>query len=334
MSATMKHTTFLMAAMGLMALAGCGKNTGFLIKPVPLDETLQETVIAKDSGMFVRDKIVIVDVDGLLMNVKDSELFGTGENPVSLFIEKLDKAQMDKDVKGVVLRINSPGGGVTASDIMYHRLRQFKAAKGVPVVCVIEDVGASGGYYIACGSDRILAHPTSVTGSIGVIVQAVSFAGTLERLGISAKAITSGQFKDMGSPLKPFNKKDHELLQLLVNEYYEGFVGVVCAGRPKLSKDKVRELADGRVYTGKQALAAGLVDELGYMDNAIAQAKQRSGSSRVKVVMYHRPLGYKPNAYAASGVPQVNMVNVRLPALMELAQPQFLYLWTGSAAQR
>jgi protease-4 len=265
------------------------------------------------------------------MNTRSSGLFGDGENPVSLFVEKLDKAQADLDVKALIVRINSPGGGVTASDIMYQRLRRFKAARNVPVIAVLQDVAASGGYYIACGSDTIISHPTSVTGSIGVIVQTVSFAGTMQKLGISAKAFTSGPFKEMGSPLKPLEPGEGTILQGIVDDFYGRFLKVVQAGRPKLTEERIRELADGRVYTGDQALANGLVDQLGYMDDALAMAKQRSGAGRMMVVFYGRPLGYKPTAYAAApSLPaQVNFVNVAVPDFLLPRGPQMMYLWTG-----
>jgi protease-4 len=314
-----------------MAMAGCGPNVGYVVKPVPLNEEMEETVVASDGGLFVTGRVAIVDVDGLIMNQREGGLFGSGENPVSAFIEKIDKAQADSRVKALVLRINSPGGGVTASDIMYRRVMQFKADRKVPVVAVIEDVGASGGYYLACSADAIIAHPTSITGSIGVIVQTVSFAGTMSKIGIDAKAITSGKFKDMGSPLKPLDANDAALIQTIVNEFYSRFVDVVAAGRPKLTKDKVKELADGRVYTAQQAFDNGLVDSIGYMDDGIVLAKKLSGANRVKAVMYHRPVGNKSNVYSqASGtVPQMNLININAPGLSNLSQPAFLYLWAG-----
>jgi protease-4 len=326
-------TIIAIVALACILMVGCGQNTGYVIKPVPLDQTLGETTIARDSGMFISDKIAIITVDGLIMN-QEGDGFFRSENPVSFFVEQLDKAQADADVKAIIIRINSPGGGVTASDIMYQRLMRLRAARKVPVIAAIEDVGASGAYYIACGSDTIIATPTSVTGSIGVIMQTISFAGTMDKLGITAKAITSGHFKDMLNPLKPLAPDDAQIVQAMVNEYYEGFVKVVAAGRPKMDAAKVRELADGRVYTGRQARDLGLVDSLGYMEDAIAAAKKASGSQRVKVVMYHRPLGYKANAYsAAPAAPpqarQYNLLNVTTPDLAAMTRPQFLYLWMG-----
>lgn len=320
-------------AGAVLATAGCGQNVGWVIKPVLIDEALRETVIAADRGLFVADKIVLLDVDGLLFNRRQAKWFQSVDNPVSLFIEKLDKAQADPNVKAVVVRINSPGGGVTASDIMYDRLVRFKKAKSVPVIAIIEDVGASGGYFIACGADKIMAHPTSVTGSIGCIVQTVSFAGTMKLLRIDAQAVTSGPRKDMASPFKPLDPEDLAILQKMVSEYYERFLTVVAASRSGLDNDRLRTLADGRVYTGRQAKENGLVDELGTVSDAIAAAKKAGELRAVKVVMYHRPLGYRANAYsaapAAPSQPQFNLVNFSAGELFSAAQPQFLFLWTG-----
>lgn len=327
----MKTNYLLAAGLALVFFVGCGRNTGYVIKPVSLDERLTETTILADRGLFVSDTIAIIDVQGLLMNQERPSLMGKEDNPVSLFIEKLDKAQDDPNLKAVVLRVNSPGGGVTASDIMYHRLMQFRRAKNVPVVVMIEDVGASGAYYIACGGDTIMAHPTAVTGSIGVIVEQFSFYGAMTKLGITAKAVKSGDLKDMGSPFKPLDERDSQVIQTLVTDMYNRFVDVVAKGRPRLAKEKVLQLADGRVYSGDQALANGLVDQLGYMNDAIAVAKARCGAARVKVVMYHRPLGYVANAYSAAGgvQPQMNLINITAPDLLDMTRPQFLYLWTG-----
>ena len=326
-----RPTLLLIVAACVLAAGGCRQNMGLLLRPVALTDALEETVIDTDRGLFVSDKIAVVDVDGLLFNRRDGGMFGSGENPVSLFVEKLDKAAGDSNVKAVVLRINSPGGGVTASDIMHRRLKTFRDEKKVPVVAVIEDVGASGAYYLASAADTILAHPTSVTGSIGVIVQTVSLAGTMEKLGIDAHAVTSGPYKDMGSPLKPLDEADRKIIRAMVDEFYNRFVDTVAAGRQALARDKVAALADGRVYTGRQALDLGLVDGLADVEEAIDLAKKKCGSKAAKVVMYHRGFGYRANAYSTAplAAPQINLLNISVPHLMDLTRPQFLYLWTG-----
>lgn len=324
-------STGLVAAV--IVLSGCGQGFSLLLTPVALDRELQETVV-EDPGWWVRAKVLIVDVDGLLVNQRSEGLFGAKDNPVSLFVEKLDKAAANKRIKAVILRINSPGGTVTASDIMYRRLMRFRSERNIPIVVVIEDVGASGAYYLACAGDVILAHPTSITGSIGVILQTVSLAGTMRMLGVQAQAITSGPYKDMASPLKPLDKKDLAILQGIVDSFYERFVSVVAAGRKGLDEAQVRSLADGRVFTAAEAKANGLVDQLGYMETAVGLAKKLAGIKRARVVVYHRPLGYRANTYSrAGGMGGLNLRNISLPTLLQAVQPQFLYLWTGRTAQ-
>jgi protease-4 len=220
---------------------------------------------------------------------------------------------------------------------MYSHLCTLKARRHIPVVACIEDVGASGAYYLSCASDVIMAHPTAVTGSIGVIIETMSIAGTLNKMGVDTKAITSGPNKDMGSPLKPLDPKDAELLRVIVSDNYERFLSVVRKGRPKLAELSAADLkgiADGRIYTANQAMANGLIDEIGYMDDAVAKAKKLAGVTRAKTVMYHEALGYKENLYSQSpaapaGGTQINLVNISAAGLLDLTQPQILYLWTG-----
>jgi len=239
--------------MGLASVGGCSVDMGSLLRQGPLEET----VVGGDDGFFVPYKIAIVDVDGVIVNEREKGLFSSGENPMSLFIEKLDAAADDDAVRAVIVRINSPGGGVTASDIMHKALIDFRAKRGIPAVALIQDVGASGGYYIACGADRIMAHPTSVTGSIGVIAQMLSVTATLRMIGVETKAVTSGAMKDMGSPFKPIDPKDTAVLQVMINAFYERFFTVVQDSRKDIPAADLRKLADGRVYTGPQAKAYG-----------------------------------------------------------------------------
>jgi len=311
--------------------AGCMPKGGFLVRPVSGDEELQEAVVGGDTGWFVTAKVAVVDVDGLIMNQREGGMFGSDENPVSLFVEKIDKIKDDADVRAVVLRINSPGGGVTATDLMYRRLAALKKERGIPVVAAIQDVGASGGYYLASAADTILVAPTSVTGSIGVIVLTFNIEGTLAKIGAETKAITSGPLKDMASPFKPLGPEAEKVLQGLVTEFYDRFVDVVAAGRPALGRDAVKALADGRVYSGTQAVAKGLADSTGDLQDAIDLARKRAGLKTAKTVMYRKPWGYAGNVYSAAGIGpvQVNLGNLSAPDVMAWLRPQFLYLWTG-----
>ncbi len=310
-------------------LAGCGP-TGYKITPVPPDRRLQESVLIDEGGFFPA-KIALIDVEGVLLDRPRFTLIGEGEHPVSLLVEKLDKAASDPRVRGLVLRINSPGGTVTASDLMFKEILHFKQRTGHkrPVLAVMMDVAASGAYYVACAADGIVAHPSTVTGSIGVMMQMVNFAGTMHKLGIGADAIKSGPMKDAGSPLRHMTAEERAVFQGIIDHFYDGFVTMVADRRPGLDEAQVRELADGRVWTAKEALELGFIDQIGTLRTALAAMKQQIGAERVRVVTYHRPLGWKPNIYASQpgGPPQVNLINIDLPSTWTDTAPRFLYLW-------
>ncbi|MEJ2705831.1 MAG: signal peptide peptidase SppA, partial [Sedimentisphaerales bacterium] len=249
-----RHFSLCLAlSVVMIGMAGCGQ-TALQVSLVPVHRELEETQIQGDRGFWVSDKIAIIDVDGMLINRQKRGLIHSGENPVSLFIEKLEKAAEDRSVKAVVLRLNSPGGTVAASDLMYHSLRQFKSRTGKPVVACVHGLGCSGAYYLACACDGIMAQPTSVTGSIGTIFQTFSVAGTMEKIGVKAVAIKSGRLKDMASPLHNLTEPEREVLQGIIDSLYQRFLNVVQGGRKNLNRQKLEGLADGRVFTAEQAL--------------------------------------------------------------------------------
>ncbi len=176
------------------------------------------------------------------------------------------------DVKAIVVRVNSPGGSVVASDEIYHMLLDFDK----PVVVWMADMAASGGYYISCAGDHVFAHPSTLAGSIGVISQFITAEELLDKIGVDAVVITSGPRKDIGSPFRGMTEEEKALWEGIIDETYEGFVELVAEARG-LPLEDVRELADGRLYTGQQALELGLVDEVGTLDDAIAKAAEMGG---------------------------------------------------------
>jgi protease IV len=189
-------------------------------------------------------------------------------------------------------------------------------------------LAASGGYYLACGTDGIMAQPSTVTGSIGVIMQTFSVEGTMKKVGISAVAIKSGELKDMASPLHDLRPEERQVLEGIIMKLYEQFVGVVLGGRPGLGREALLKLADGRVYTAEEARAHGLIDRIGYPGDAYAWAKDLAKITKAQLVMYHRPLGYTPNMYAATSLPSAGaLVNIELPRWLRAEGTQFLYLW-------
>ncbi|MBK8267197.1 MAG: signal peptide peptidase SppA [Planctomycetes bacterium] len=322
-------TSALIPTAALIALvAGCMPTGSFKITAMPEDQSLREQIVYKDPK-WISERIAIIDISGVLMNGREMGLLSEGEHIVSLIVEKLDKAAKDDRVKAVVLRINSPGGTVTASDTIYEEILAFKRKTGKPVVAFFQDVAASGGYYLACAADEIMAQRSTVTGSIGVIMQMVDVSGGMNKLGITSDAITSGKFKDTGSPFRKMRAEERALFQDMVNSFYNQFVDAVDAGRPKLDREQVVKLADGRVYTAAQALAAGLVDRVGTIHDAIEVARGRAGLKAAHVVLYRRPLDWSSNVYAKSlvtGGSVMNLINIEVPFDFTI-RPRFLYIW-------
>ena len=306
-------------ALALALLTGCSVVSVDLTPPVrPLRESTVE-----GTG---RQKVLLVDLSGVLA---EEPLFTFEARPqvplLARVREELEKAAEDEDVRAVVLRINSPGGTVTASDILHHEVTRFKTRRKVPVVAAILDVGASGGYYVALAADRIVVHPTTITGSIGVLMLTVDSRGLLEKIGVSAGYITSGRHKDMGSPFRSLTEEERQIFQGVIDRLYDRFVELVSRGR-KLDEARVRHLADGRIHTATEALALGLVDRIGYLEDAIALAKEAASAPDAKVVTYHRPRQYRATIYSGGDpVPPA-------PSMIDLARlvtsgPKFLYLW-------
>lgn len=309
----------VLGAIGLQA--GC--ITVNLIEPAgPVRETqLSGTGEAK---------VLLLDLSGVI-NAQDKDGLVSQPNMVATFKEELTRATKDEKVKAVVVRINSPGGTVNASDILYHELKTFKAAKKIPVVVSMMDVAASGGYYLAMAADSILVHPSTVTGSIGVIMLTVNARGLLEKVGVEANAITSGPRKDMGSPFRTMTPEEKAIFQGVIDSFYQRFLTVVQEGRPGLSADQIKKLADGRIYSGEQAKAAGLVDDIGYLDEAVELAKKKAGLTEARVVTYRRPGEFQNNIYSRAliggGSGLAGLANIDLLSMVRGGTPQFMYLW-------
>ncbi len=317
-----------------LGLVGCGPMT-FVVGVTPGDQQLDATVV-QDAEGWTANRVAVIDVSGMIVNARTPGLLSAGENPVSTFREKLDAAADDRRVRAVVLRLNTPGGGVTASDAMYRDVLRFKQQTGKPVVVLMMDVAASGGYYVACAGDEIVAYPTTVTGSIGVIIQTMSLQPALSRIGISTEALTSGPNKDAGSPFGEMTESHRAVLQGLVDEFYGRFTAVVREARPSIPAERFEEVTDGRVVSGVRAHELGLVDHLGDLDDAFARAKALAGISDAKLVVYHREMEYVGSPYtsAPGGLPsaggsQINLLQLNLDGSPGgLGSPSgFYYLW-------
>jgi protease-4 len=296
---------------------------------------LEESVVWGEAG----PKILLVDIDGVIDGGHMSgSLFGEESlSMVARVREELDRAREDSDVRGLLLRIDSPGGTATASEQIYTEILRFKQERGIPVTAQMLSTAASGGYYIAMAADQIQAHPTTVTGSIGVIFSSVNVAGLMEKLGIEDQTIKGGLYKDAGSPLRPLTQVEREQLQSIVDDLHARFRVIVGRGRPKLTAEQVETLANGQIFSASQAVQNGLVDRLGTLEDAVVELQRKIGVSRARVVAYHRPREIRRNLYTRStgGIPRLDGVSAagladsmalrRLGRI--LARPGFHYLW-------
>lgn len=209
------------------------------------------------------------------------------------FLKQLQEVFSRPDIKGVILQVNSPGGGVYESDEIYNRLLELKKHYKKPLVVYMSQEAASGGYYVSMAADKIYANRNTLTGSIGVIIRTYNYTQLANKVGIEDVTFKSGAQKDILNPMRPLNEEEKVIMQALVNESYGYFVDVVSKGR-KMERDQVLQLADGRIYSGAQAHRLGLVDELGDLNQAIQGAARLADTSNPRILLYTNP---QPNIW-------------------------------------
>ncbi|ULA59770.1 MAG: putative Peptidase S49, signal peptide peptidase SppA [Nitrospira sp.] len=216
-----------------------------------------------DLDFSTQDRVALIRIEGVILDAQAtiSELKHYSENPL---------------VKAIVLRIDSPGGGVVPSQEIHDAVKRVKNKSNKAIIASMGTVAASGGYYIAAATDRIIANPGSLTGSIGVIMEMANFEGLMKKVGVEGVVIKSGRFKDVGSPLRKMSDEERKLLQAVMDDVHQQFIQAVADGR-SLDVSDVEPLADGRIYTGRQAKDARLIDELGDLDDAIHIAADIAG---------------------------------------------------------
>lgn len=221
-------------------------------------------------GMFDGDTIALLRVEGPIIDVR-------------WHLDQVRDFMEDDRIKGVVLRIDTPGGAVAPTQELYTELLRLGEIK--PVVTSMGTVAASGGYYLSCATDWIVSNPGTITGSIGVIMEFTNLEDLFSKLGISSRTIKSGKFKDTGNPMRPMTDEEEELLQAMIMDTYDQFVEAVLKGRP-VDEDEIRPYLDGRVLTGRQAHELGLVDQLGNINDAIAKASEMAGLAEIPKEIY------------------------------------------------
>jgi len=326
-----------------------------IIPIMPFSSELREVELRPSTRLFPK-KILLVDIEGFLSTRDEGGLFG-GPSMIASLDDQLNRAKKDSQIKAVVLRINSPGGTVTASDMMYRRVLKFREETSIPVYVAMMDLTASGGYYIAMAADALYAEPTSIVGSISVVAFFPEGEDLMNKIGIRVAAIKSGEMKDIGSIFRHMKPEEQKILQGIVSDMHDQFVSVVEKGRPKLSPEKIRSLADGRVFTAKRAAEEGLIDGVARLDEVIEKAEIAAGTHGARVVAYRRgrasaasiyatsadvspeagsgsawnsnaagPLGARTGAGAMGAPAQVNLINIDA-AGRRPTQPGFHYYW-------
>ena len=295
---------------------------GITVGSFDIEDSIQEKFVSHERRG--RDKVAIITVSGVIME-------GDG------FVKRqIDRARKDDKVKALVIRIDSPGGTVTASDFIYHHLGKLRDDNSLPIVVSMGSVAASGGYYIAMvvgdQEDSIFAEPTTTTGSIGVIIPHYDITGLMQEWGIENDSIASHRRKQMLSMTKKLSDEDREILEAYLNETFKRFKEIVRSGRPALRDDDERltELATGEIFTATQAQRHGLVDKIGFVEEAVNRAIELAGldEKNVRVVRYARPKSLFELASSAKSVGR----RIDLASFLELSVPKAYYLTTSLPA--
>ena len=275
--------------IGVAAVAGNGADRSYAgYQKYYIDErelSLKSEFAAEIAVIHISGVITEYDQRGTLLQYI--------ENPVDGVRNRLDVIRTDENVYGVLLVIDSPGGGVTASDVLFNHVMRFREETGIPVVTFMKQVAASGAYYVAAASDAIIAYPTTITGSIGVIMYSFNFSGLMEKYGVEYVPVKTSDGKDSLSPFKPVDQREVEWMQAIVNQMLDRFIDAIDKGRENLSREDVAQLADGRVYIATEAKELGLIDHVGYFDDAVDLLAGLAGVENPRLVEFEREMHFR-----------------------------------------
>lgn len=324
----MKNIIFLTAACALIfLLTGCSAPMFNILDttPAPLREyTLEGTG---------KDKMLVIGIQGTISDAPKQELLGSKPSLVEQVVVQLNKARHDSQIKAILLKVNSPGGTITASDLLYHELAEYKAKTGNKVVVVMMDLAASGAYYISLPADMIMAHPTTLTGSVGVIFMRPKAFALMDKIGLGVEINKFGRNKDMGSPFRESSAEDKQLMQNMVDRFGERFTGLVKKHR-NLDAKAQELVATARIFNADEALQLKLIDKIGYLSDAVRETRKMAGlADDARVVVYRRASVPEDNYYNTGGA-KTQSINLSAP-LIELPEilnvkAGFYYLWPGA----
>jgi len=291
------------------------------------DDSLTQSTVQHGNA---EEKIAVIPIEGVIYG-------GTAES-VNKWLQLVEK---DPHVKAVVLSVDSPGGGVTASDEIYNRIMQLKKNRGFPIAVSMKGLAASGGYYVSAGTDQIFAEPTTITGSIGVMLPSINFNELGKKWGIREDTITAppGGLKNAGSMFGEPDPREKVVLQAIADQTYARFTTIVKDGRGSKIKGNLNEICDGRIYTANDALKNGLIDQIGYADDVYAWVKTQAGLKNPQIIKYQRPISllsmfgsesrHRGANFDAKDRPMSITVNLDAQTIDELRSRRMLYLWRG-----
>jgi len=329
----MMMRTYLFIILAVAALLGNGCAAPKVKLFPDATEPLQEfTLQGTEKG-----KVLVIPIRGIISDAPRERFLRTRPSMVQEIVSQLRLAEKDEEVRAVLLKIDSPGGSTTASDVLYHEIMAFKERTGAKVVVAMMDVAASGGYYISLPADFILAHPTTVTGSIGVIFMRPKVTSLMGKIGLDIKVNKSGKNKDMGSPFRQTTQEEQKILQALTDDLGRRFINLVAKHR-KLDQKTLADISTARIYLAKEALQLGLVDKIGYLNDAVLQAKKLAELPEdSKVVVYRRTEYPDDNLYNTATTQysgrRLPLIDLGLPHAMTSLRTGFYYLWSPAAGR-
>ncbi len=312
----------LLAALAACALAGCAVHIDAFRD---YDKPLKETVLSGSA----REKILVLPVRGTIGLDSDEGLGRRSPSVVQDVAAMLKKAEADEDVRALLIQVDSPGGTVVASDVLYHEIMAWRQRTGAPAVTLMMTVAASGGYQASLAGDWITAHPSTVTGSIGTVFIRPDVAGLMDKIGVDAEVTKSGAHKDIGSPLRHSTAEERAIFQEMIADMNARFLALV-AERRGLDRAALDRVADARVYTASQALGLGLVDAVGHAEDALAELRRRAGlPDEARVVVYRRREFGDDTLYnpATASAREPGTIDLGLSRFFAVPRTGFYYLW-------
>lgn len=279
-----------------------------------------------EQGALFGDKLVIIEIEGAMIDTAPSPFIEEVYNHQRI-LQQLETAFEAEDVQGIILRINTPGGGVIESDELYRKIMELKEEHDKPIVASMTGSATSGGYYVAAPTDLIYANRSTITGSIGVIIGTWNYAELADELGIKQENFTSGPYKDILSPTREVTDEERAIIQSIVDESYDQFIDAIVDGRG-MDRSQVLEAADGRIYSGQQAKDIGLVDEVGFLDDAINALAELADSENPTVVTY-KTTGWLPfgDVIPSLSFPSQNLFNADVKDMLTPQSPNLMYIY-------